>query len=53
MNCALLMSGENVSNLILIFIKGIINIYNLTAGIAENAVALLLYQNSDNYVSTR
>ena len=39
MNSTLLMCGKNMQKLILIFVKGIINIDDLSAGITEDNVA--------------
>ena len=44
MGRALLVSGEHMAQLILIFVKGIINIDDLAAGVAKDHIAALLDQ---------
>ena len=49
---ALLVSGQHMAKLALVFIKGIVNVDDLTAGIAKNHVHTLLNQGTNENIRT-
>ena len=48
----LLVGGQHVAQLVLVFVEGVVNVDDLPAGVAEDHLAALLDQCPDNNVSS-